>query len=434
MSKALKKDSVVLHPAVNGLHGRPTMPGDKSISHRALMLGSLTEGISEITGLSECDDVASTARCMIQMGVTITSTPEITIVNGKGLQGLRAPDERLYVGNSGTTIRLMSGILAGQDFDSEITGDASIRKRPMRRIIEPLQKMNARIYGQHGNYAPLKIKGRPLYGVDHNLAIASAQVKSCLLIAGLYASGQTSVMEPAKSRDHTERMLLAMGAPLESENQHITVRQAKRLEGINISVPRDISSAAFFLVASSIVPDSEIVMKQIGINPTRTGIIDILRQMGGDIHVENEITENNEPRADLIVRSAPLHGVTIEGEMIPRIIDEIPVIAIAATVAEGRTEIRNAGELRVKESDRLQAVADNLKRMGVEVEEHPDGLIIEGPQQLKGTTIESFGDHRIAMAFAVAALMADGPTTILNAGTANVSHPGYYYQLMSLVE
>ncbi|MBN2008819.1 3-phosphoshikimate 1-carboxyvinyltransferase [candidate division KSB1 bacterium] len=415
-----------------GLHGVLTMPGDKSISHRSVMLGALGNGITEITGLSFCDDVQSTAHCMEKLGVAITTGPDITIINGKGLHGLRAPDGRLDAGNSGTTIRLLSGILAGQDFDSEINGDVSLQKRPMKRIIEPLQKMNARIYAQKGNFTPLIIKGRPLHGFKHELTIASAQIKSCLLLAGLFAKGATTVTEPAQSRDHTERMLKHFGVNIIKEGLTVEIESCPHMISAPIEVPGDISSAAFFMIAASIVPNSELTLLNVGTNPTRTGIIDVLNQMGGTVVIEHERIKNEESRSDLIAKSSALHGIEIGGEMIPRIIDEIPIIAVAATQAHGTTIIRGASELRVKESDRIRNVVDNLRSMGAEVDEQEDGMIIHGPQQLKGAEIETHGDHRIAMAFAIAGLVADGTTTIRNAGCANVSHPGFFEQLLNI--
>ncbi|NOZ61577.1 MAG: 3-phosphoshikimate 1-carboxyvinyltransferase [Calditrichaeota bacterium] len=414
---------------VRKLAGEIELPGDKSISHRALMLTSLADGESEIYNLSACQDVKSTAQCLRELGIKIEMANNRCVVQGKGLVGLNQPDKVLDAGNSGTTMRLLSGILAGQEFPSCITGDESLRRRPMRRIIEPLRAMGAVISGRNDNFAPLCIEKGALKGIEHKLKIASAQVKSSILLAGLFAEGETIVDEPALSRDHTERMLDFLGAEIVAKKRRVVVKSFPRLRAKKIIVPGDISSAAFFLAAAAIVPDSEIRLKNVGMNPSRTGILDVLKMMGKNVRIENFKITNNEEMADLIMTSHKLKGVEIGGALIPRVIDEIPIIAILATQAEGETVIRDAVELRVKETDRIRSVVENLKKMGAQVQELPDGLVIQGSQKLKGTKIDSFGDHRIAMSFAVAGLVAEGETEILGAECADISHPSFFVQL-----
>ncbi len=416
------------------LKGELSVPGDKSISHRAVMFGSLASGTTEITHFLKGADCLSTIGCFRQMGVEIEEQKDRILVHGRGLHGLSAPSSVLDCGNSGTTTRLISGILAGQSFSSQLTGDASIRKRPMGRIIRPLRQMGASIESLSGNdCAPLRIEGRPLHAISYDSPVASAQVKSCVLLAGLYADGPTSVTEPALSRNHTELMLSSLGAELTRRGTTATINPEPVLTGTSIHVPGDISSAAFFLAAGLMVPGSEILLKNVGINPTRDGILRVIRAMGGSLEILNRTNSGGEEAADLLVRSSSLHGTVLEGELIPTLIDEIPVIAVLAAFAEGTTIIRNAEELKVKESNRLDIMVDGLSRMGADIEGTDDGMIIRGGKSLHGTVIDSHLDHRIAMSFAVAALAADGETEILDADCVNISYPEFYRDLKMLL-
>ena len=416
------------------LKGELSVPGDKSISHRAVMFGSLASGTTEITHFLKGADCLSTIGCFRQMGVEIEEQKDRILVRGRGLHGLSAPSSVLDCGNSGTTTRLISGILAGQSFSSQLTGDASIRKRPMGRIIRPLRQMGASIESLSGNdCAPLRIEGRPLHAISYDSPVASAQVKSCVLLAGLYADGPTSVTEPALSRNHTELMLSSLGAELTRRGTTATINPEPVLTGTSIHVPGDISSAAFFLAAGLMVPGSEILLKNVGINPTRDGILRVIRAMGGSLEILNRTNSGGEEAADLLVRSSSLHGTVLEGELIPTLIDEIPVIAVLAAFAEGTTIIRNAEELKVKESNRLDIMVDGLSRMGADIEGTDDGMIIRGGKSLHGTVIDSHLDHRIAMSFAVAALAADGETEILDADCVNISYPEFYRDLKMLL-
>lgn len=406
------------------LRGEIAVPGDKSISHRAVMIGALAKGQTTVNNFLMGEDCLSTIRCFKQLGIEIQESRESkvdsrkqVVIHGKGLFGLKKPEETLDVGNSGTTIRLMMGILAGQEFVSKITGDASIQKRPMGRVITPLSQMGAIIEG--GEYPPLTVIGQELKGITYELPVASAQVKSAILLAGLLAEGETKVIEKAPSRDHTERMLAHFGAT-----------SRKDFAGTEVDVPGDISSAAFFLVAASIMPNAELRISNVGMNPTRTGIIDILHRMGADIEITDEQIISEEPRANTLVRHSALDirhlkAVKIGGTIIPRLIDEIPIIAVAATQASGITEIRGAKELRVKESDRIAVLANELRKMGAKITELEDGMIIEGPSKLRGATVQSHGDHRIAMSLAVAGLVADGETIIENTDCIETSFPGF---------
>lgn len=418
--------------ACKRLRGTISVPGDKSISHRALMIAAVTGGRTEIDGISSCEDVLSTIRCLRALGVHIRASDCNIWVDGKGLHGLERPTEMLDAGNSGTTIRLLAGVLAGQKFTSSITGDESLRKRPMKRIIEPLRRMGAQIFGDEDNFAPLTIEGSRLEGLVHHLSVASAQVKSCLLLAGMLAEGRTTVVEPSKSRDHTERLLSYLGGNITVEEFSVTIGGSPKLRSAQISIPGDISSAAFFMVAASVVDGSEVTLKNTGVNPTRTGLLDVLRLMGASVSTDNWHVLNDEPRADITIRSGSLKGVEIGGELIPRVIDEIPILAVAATQARGQTIIRDAAELRVKETDRIRAVVENLRSMGANVREQPDGMVIEGGQTLEGAEIDSYGDHRIAMAFAVAGLSAQGETLIHGAECADISYPGFFRQLEAI--
>ncbi|MGB0560632.1 MAG: 3-phosphoshikimate 1-carboxyvinyltransferase [Spirulinaceae cyanobacterium] len=426
------QDLVIIPDAeATALRGTIQVPGDKSISHRALMLGAIAQGTTTIHGLLLGEDPRSTAACFTAMGAQISplNSEKVTVV-GIGLGNLLEPGGVLDAGNSGTTMRLMLGLLAshpGRLFC--VTGDASLRSRPMSRVINPLGAMGAQIWGRQGNtLAPLAVQGQLLKGFTYHSPIASAQVKSCILLAGLSAEGQTTVIEPALSRDHSERMLKAFGAELETnpEARRVTVTgQAGPLQGQTVIVPGDISSAAFWLVAAAITPGSELLIENVGVNPTRTGVLEALDLMGADIQREHERLVTGEPVADLRVRSGPLKACTIAGDLIPRLIDEIPILAVAAACAEGTTVIQDAAELRVKESDRLAVMASALERLGVKVTERPDGLEITGGNALKGAELDSYTDHRIAMSLAIAALNAQGATTIHRAEAAAISYPTF---------
>ena len=414
------------------LKGTLTVPGDKSISHRAVMFGSLARGTTRISHFLEGADCLSTISCFRKMGIEIDRNKDEILVHGRGLHGLTAPTEILDVGNSGTTTRLISGILAGQTFTSELDGDDSIRTRPMKRIMTPLASMGADITSRLDNgCAPLIIHGRPLHAAHYDLPVASAQVKSCVLLAGMYADGITSVTEPFLSRNHTEIMLNYFGAEITSEGTTASIRPEPVLEGRDIQIPGDISSAAYFIAAGLLTPGSEILLKNVGINPTRAGILKVCMDMGADITLLNESTEG-EPTADLLIRTSSLKGTTIEGSIIPTLIDEIPMIAVMAAFAEGTTIIRDAQELKVKESDRIAVMVDNLRRMGADIEGTDDGMIIHGGRPLHGAVIDSHLDHRIAMSFAVAGTICDGTVEILNGECVNISYPEFYHDLYSL--
>lgn len=416
-----------------GLRGVITVPGDKSISHRAVMFGSIAKGITEISGFLSGADCLSTIHCFQKMGIEIEQEKEKVFVHGNGLHGLKAPTEILDVGNSGTTTRLISGILAGQDFPCILSGDASLNSRPMKRIITPLSMMGADIKSTNKNdCAPLEITGKPLKGIDYHSPVASAQIKSCVLLAGMYADKATSVTEPELSRNHTEIMLRSFGADVKSEGKTATILPNPELTAQHIIVPGDISSAAFFIVAGLITPNSEIYIKNVGINPTRDGILKVCKAMGADITYEN-IRKNQEPTADLIVRTSKLHGIEIGGSIIPTLIDELPVIALLACFAEGKTIIKDAQELKVKESNRIDLMATHLNAMGAKVTPTEDGMIIEGGIPLHGTSIHCKYDHRIAMTFAIAGLNADGETEIVDSECVTVSYPSFYKDLESLM-
>ncbi len=423
------------------LRGTLTVPGDKSISHRAVMLGALADGVTEIHGFLKGADCLSTISCFRKTGIRIDEENDVIRVFGRGLFGLRPPESTLDVGNSGTTTRLISGILAGQNFTSVLSGDASLNRRPMKRIIDPLTLMKAQIQSINGDgCAPLKITGSHLQAIHYQSPVASAQVKSCILLAGLYAEGITGVTEPSLSRDHTERMLRAFGADVRSEGKscfiHPLTGSSKSghlsLQAQKIIVPGDISSAAYFIAAGLITPNSEILIRNVGINETRAGILRVCLDMGGNLELMNQREEGGEPVADILVRSSSLHGISISGDIIPTLIDELPMIAILACFAEGQTVIRDAGELRVKESDRIDLVSSNLSRMGADITPVEDGFIINGGRPLHGTDIECSMDHRIAMAFAVAGLNADGKTGIKDSECVAVSYPGFFQQLQML--
>ena len=418
--------------SVKKCRGEITVPGDKSISHRAVMFGSLAKGTTQVTGFLKGADCLSTISCFRQLGVSIEEKDQKIYIHGKGLHGLSTPDSILDAGNSGTTTRLISGILSGQNFSSTITGDASIQKRPMKRIITPLSQMGASIKSVHGNdCAPLCISPASLHGITYQSPVASAQVKSSILLAGLYADGITTVKEPAISRNHTEIMLKSFGATVHTEGLSASILPEPDLTALEISVPGDISSAAYFIAAGLIVPGSEIRIRHVGINPTRDGILQVAKAMGGNITLEN-VSESGEPTADIVVRSSSLHGTTIEGAIIPTLIDELPVIAIMAAAAEGTTVIRDATELKVKESNRIDVMVENLSAMGCDITATEDGMIIKGGNTLHGAEIDSHLDHRIAMSFAIASLIADGVTRIKDASCVNISYPSFYQDLASL--
>lgn len=417
----------------NGLKGEVKIPGDKSISHRAVMLGALAKGTTKITDFLQGADCLSTMECFRRMGIQIQNTSGEVLVHGQGLHGLAAPSDLLNVGNSGTTIRLLSGILAPQPFSATLTGDASIQKRPMKRVMEPLSQMGAKIESLSGNgCAPLRISGTPLKGIHYKTPVASAQVKSCILFAGMYADGATTVTEPVLSRDHSERMLEHFGARLTREGTAVTIQPEPQLAAREIPVPGDISSAAYFIAAATLVPHSEILIRNVGINPTRSGMLEVCRAMGADIQYLNERDDSGEPTADLLVRSSSLKGTVIEGAIIPALIDELPVLAVMAAFAKGETIIRNAKELKVKESDRIAVMVENLSAMGADITGTPDGMIIRGGPALHGAEIHTYKDHRIAMSFAVAALAAEGTTHIEDADCVNISYPDFYGDLQRL--
>ena len=418
-----------------GLKGTLTIPGDKSISHRSIMLGSLADGITEVHGFLNGADCISSMNCFREMGVTIDHNGDTVIIHGKGLHGLQAPKETLDVGNSGTTTRLMSGILAAQNFKSRVIGDASICRRPMKRIMTPLSLMGADIVSENGNdCAPLLITGKPLHGIHYDSPVASAQVKSCILLAGLYADGETSVTEPYVSRNHTELMFEEFGVDIRTEGKSVYVKPADELYAKKVIVPGDISSATYFLVAAAITPNSCVTVKNVGINPTRDGILRVLSDMGADVTVEKTSGEIGEPTADVTVRTSDLKGCVVGGEVIPTLIDEIPAIAILACFADGETIIKDAAELKVKESNRIDVMVDNLKKMGADIEATEDGMIIRGGRPLHGAVIDSHLDHRVAMSFAVAAMNAEGETEITGAECVDISYPGFYEDMRKLVK
>lgn len=425
---------------ITGLRGEVNIPGDKSISHRCIMFGSIASGTTEISNFLQGADCLATINCFRKMGIEIENQAEKIIVHGKGLHGLTAPTEILDVGNSGTTTRLISGILVGQPFESKLSGDNSLNSRPMKRIMEPLTKMGGHISSILRNgCAPLYIAPGNLYGIHYDSPVASAQVKSSILLAGLYADGETSVTEPSLSRNHTELMLKEFGADIRSQYDLNTskatafIRPCSELYGQKIMVPGDISSAAYFIAAGLLVPDSEILIKNTGINATRAGILKVCEDMGANITLLNERTEGGEAIADILVRTSNLHGTTISGDIIPTLIDEIPIIAIMAAAAEGTTIIKDAAELKVKETNRIETVVDNLKAMGCDIIATDDGMIIHGGKTLHGTTIHTLLDHRIAMAFSIAALIAEDTTRILDSKCVDVSYPTFYDSFENLL-
>lgn len=420
---------------VNKLRGNINVPGDKSISHRSLILGSIAQGETRIYNFLNSMDCLKTLECMQSLGVKIELDENNSVnIKGKGLYGLQEAKGMLDVGNSGTTIRLLTGLLSGQDFYSVLSGDDSIRRRPMKRVIEPLRLMGADIWGRKdGQFAPLSVRGHKLNPFHYTLPVASAQVKTALLLAGLYTIGETVVKESLPTRDHTERMLEIMRADIKISPPEIKVIGGKELRGMDIFIPGDISSAAYFIAAASILKDSQITIKQVGINPTRIGIIEILKKMGAKIDILNYQIKSNEPQADLMIEYSKLKGVEIKKENVPFLIDELPLIAVMATQAQGKTVVSGAKELRVKETDRIKAIVSELKKMGADIEEREDGFAVNGPTGLQGTVCESYNDHRIAMSLAVAALLAEGKTVIKNSECIDISFPGFEKTLQKLI-
>ena len=422
------------------LEGTVSTAGDKSISHRAALLNSIADGTAHVSNFCVGDDRTSMLGCLRGLGVEITACSNCDLcpdedcfkVVGVGLNGLQEPSDVLHAGNSGTTTRLVAGLLAGQSFLSVLTGDDSLRSRPMARIVEPLREMGAEFMGRNGDsLLPLAVRGGNLKAVEYDLKVASAQVKSAILIAGLYAEGRTVVRSPGQSRDHTERMMRHMGADVDINGLTVSV-QASNLTATNVRVPGDISSAAFWMVAGAAHPNASIRLSNVGINPSRTGVIEVLRSMGATLRMENVIEDESEPAADIIVESSDLRGVEIAGDIIPQVIDEIPVLALAAARAKGETVIRDAEELRVKESDRITATVTGLARLGVDVDETEDGMVIRGGNKLHGANVNSFGDHRIAMTMGIAGAIADGKTTVDGADAADVSYPTFWSTLESV--
>lgn len=419
--------------AKNGINGELVIPADKSISHRSIMFGAISKGTTIVNNFLKAEDCLSTIAVFKQLGVRITEKNEQIMIEGKGFEGLTAPSSRLDAGNSGTTMRLVLGILAGCPFTSEIAGDASLNRRPMGRVMKPLREMGADLQGTaEAEFPPLKVTGNTLHGIEYHMPIASAQVKSAILFAALQAEGTTKIIEKEQSRNHTEEMIKQFGGKIQVEGKEIIVTGPQQLIGQEVTVPGDISSAAFYLVAASILANSEVLLKQVGINPTRTGILDVLMQMGANIE-ERQLDEQNQA-ADLIVRSAQLHACEIQGEIIPRLIDELPIIALAATQATGTTIIRDAQELKVKETNRIDATAEELTKMGANIEPTEDGLIIHGPTSLHGATVDSHGDHRIGMMLQIAALLTAEPVELLNPEAVNISYPEFFTDLAKLVQ
>lgn len=422
------------------IEGTAVPPGDKSISHRAALLNSIARGNAHVSNFCVGDDRASMLRCLRGLGArirkhsscSVTGSDECFEIRGQGPDGLSEPATLLNAGNSGTTMRLVTGLLAAQPFFSIISGDRSLRNRPMSRIVRPMTEMGAAVIGRSDDsLAPLAIRGGNLHGIDYELPVASAQLKSCILIAGLHAEGKTIVHQPAASRDHTERMMAAMGADIEIDGLSVSVRPSE-LTSLDVRVPADISGAAFWLVAGVCHPNARVRVSGVGINPSRTGVLDVLNSMGARIRIENVRDEAGEPSADLVAESSQLEATEISGDLIPRVIDELPVLALAACFARGTTVIKDAQELRVKESDRIRATVDGLSRLGAKIEERPDGMVIHGGASLNGAECESFGDHRIAMTMAIAGLLAQGETIVSEAEAASVSYPAFWDTLKEL--
>ena len=418
---------------VKKIAGDIKVPGDKSIAHRALMIGALAMGTSRIKGLPKSDDCGYTANAFRDMGINIREEADVTIVDGKGLHGLKKPDNPLYVGNSGTSMRILAGILAGQSFESTITGDAGISARPMKRVVEPLSMMGVKISAKcDGEYPPLEIVGGKVRPIIYKNLIASAQIKSAILFAGLYSKGTTKVIEPVRSRDHTERMLKYFGAKVKVEGKSVSVGGGSELKARAFEIPGDISSAGFFMIAATLLKGSRIKIRDVSINPTRTGILKVLSMMGADVKIVNKKSPAPEPSADIIVKYSKTHGITIAGDMVPSIIDELPIIFVLASLSEGATIIEGVGELRVKETDRIASMQNGLKAMGVDFTVEGDSVVIEGRKSLKGALLKSFGDHRTCMALAVAALAAEGDSEIEGAESVSKSFPAFFETLFKL--
>jgi 3-phosphoshikimate 1-carboxyvinyltransferase len=427
--------SLKLKTNINRLFGELTIPGDKSISHRSVMFGSIAFGETRVTNFLPGDDCYSTISCFRKLGVTIEEEENELRIFGKGFEGLIEPDEVLDVGNSGTTIRLLMGILAGRPFFSTLIGDDSIGKRPMTRVTAPLSNMGAKIDGRkNGAYTPISLRGKRLTPINYQLPVASAQVKSAILLAGLQADGVSTIHEPAQTRDHTERMIRKFGGEITKDNQLITVKGGQKLHGATVHVPGDISSAAFFLVAGAVVPNSEIVLKNVGLNPTRTGIIEVMKKMGAKLQIVQKDENGFEPFGDLIIKTSALKGTIVEGDLIPKLIDEIPIIALLATQADGKTIIKDAEELKVKETNRIDTVVQELKKLGASIEATNDGMVIHGQSQLKGGTVSSHGDHRIGMMLAIAALLSDQEVILENPEAISVSYPNFFNHINSLAK
>jgi 3-phosphoshikimate 1-carboxyvinyltransferase len=417
----------------SNLKGEITIPGDKSISHRSIIFGSIAEGQTIVENFLTGEDCLSTINCFKLLGVKIDVVDDKIHINGKGISSLLEPHEVLDVGNSGTTLRLMSGLLSAQKFHTVFTGDDSIKKRPMKRVVTPLKMMGAKILGRNnGDNTPISIEGTELSGIRYEMPIASAQVKSAIILAGIQANGNTEIMEEYKTRDHTERMLKAFGGNITITETSILVKKSSKLVGQKVYVPGDISSAAFFMVAATLVKDSRVKLLKVGMNPTRTGIIDVLENMGAKISYENVFEEAFEPFSDIVVESGNLIASELDGSIIPRLIDEIPIIALAATQAIGTTIIKGAEELKVKETNRIDTVVTQLKLLGANIEATSDGMVITGPTQLKGNVVDSKGDHRIGMMLVVASFIAEGTTTIKNIDAINVSYPNFFKHLEKL--
>ena len=426
-------DTLKLAINLKGLSGSIAVPGDKSISHRSVMFGAISEGVTTVSNFLPGDDCLSTISCFRKLGVQIEEHENELRIIGKGLDGLSEPIEFLDVGNSGTTIRLMLGILSGRTFFAALQGDHSIGKRPMTRVTVPLREMGAQIEGRkNGEYTPIAIRGGNLKPIHYQMPVASAQVKSSLLFAGLQADGETTIIEKTESRDHTERMIRHFGGEIQKEDGRITIKGGQKLSGTHVHVPGDISSAAFFLVAGAIIPNSEITLKNVGFNPTRTGIIDVMKKMGADIQILKSEDQAFEPYGDLLIKTSQLKGTIIEGDLIPRLIDEIPIIALLATQAEGTTIIKDAQELKVKETNRIDTVVNELKKLGANIIATDDGMIINGKSNLQGGTVSSHGDHRIGMMLAIAAAICTDEVYLENPAAISVSYPNFFTHLNQL--